>query len=68
MLCVVGVLLHWCLGLCLDHGTALGSLGNGAFLGALAIPGLLDVKVFVVGADLTGMAGDALGAEDGAGA
>ena len=46
-----------------DHGSALGSLGKGAFLGALAIPGFLDT-----GAALTGMAGDALGDDDGAGA
>ena len=51
---------HWCLGLCLDHGSAFGSLGNGAFLGVLAMPGVLDVEVLVDGAAFTGMADEAL--------
>ena len=55
---------HWLLGLCWPTDLrALGLLGKGAFLGALAIPGFFDT-----GAALTEMAVDALGADDGAGA
>ena len=63
--CWTAVALDGSLGLCLDHRLALGSLGNGAFLGALAMPGLLDVEVLVDRVDFTGMADEALGAETG---
>ena len=49
-------MLHWCLGLCLEQGSALGSLGNGPFLGALAMPGLLDFDGLVDGAAFIGSA------------
>ena len=43
---------HWLLGLRCAHGSAAGVLGNGAFLGAVAMPGFLKT-----GADSAGMPG-----------